>query len=159
MTIAYIGLGSNIGNREQELEEAVRLLNDTDGIKVVSRSSIYTTAPVGYTEQPDFLNMCIGIDTTLAPASLLQRCLDIEQIRHRVREQRWGPRTLDVDILLYGDEIVTTAQLEIPHPRMTSRAFVMIPLCEIAADRIEPHSGKKIGDFAVEDDTVKKYKD
>ncbi|SCT35490.1 2-amino-4-hydroxy-6-hydroxymethyldihydropteridine diphosphokinase [Staphylococcus caeli] len=158
MVYAYLGLGSNIGDRKMQLEEAVHILNQKDGIKVTQTSPIYETEPVGYVEQPQFLNQCIEIETSLAPHELLKECLDIEQQLHRVRDVRWGPRTLDVDILLYGDRIVEEVDLTIPHPRMLERAFVLIPLNDIAKDVIEPRSHKTIGKLVMTDDSVKKYK-
>ena len=103
-------------------------------------SPIYETAPVGYTEQPNFLNLCLEIDTELEPKELLKYCLETEQRLHRVRDIRWGPRTLDVDILLYGDKVIEEDDLEVPHPRMSERAFVLIPLNDIAPTQIEPRS-------------------
>ncbi|MEJ7321648.1 2-amino-4-hydroxy-6-hydroxymethyldihydropteridine diphosphokinase, partial [Staphylococcus epidermidis] len=98
---AYLGLGSNIGDRKQQLLKAIDLIGNIKGIKVTKQSSIYETAPIGYTDQPNFLNLCLEIETELSPQQLLKHCLDIEQQLHRVREIRWGPRTLDIDILLY----------------------------------------------------------
>ncbi|RIL73104.1 2-amino-4-hydroxy-6-hydroxymethyldihydropteridine diphosphokinase [Staphylococcus devriesei] len=159
MVQAYLGLGSNIGEREQQLQEAINMLNNTDGIEVVNVSPIYETAPVGYTEQPNFLNLCIEIATELTPQALLKSCFEVEQRLHRVRKIRWGPRTLDVDILLYEDNIIEEDNLVVPHPRMSERAFVLIPLNDIASDKIEPRSQKPIRDLVIADDTVKKYKD
>ena len=159
MVKAFLGLGSNIGDREQQLQEAIRLLDSTEGIEVVQTSPIYETAPVGYTDQPNFLNLCIEISTELKPQILLKRCLETEQHLHRVREIRWGPRTLDVDILLYGDEVVEEEELSIPHPRMNERAFVLIPLNDIASNKVEPRSNQTIGELVTSDDTVRKYKD
>ena len=159
MVQAYLGLGSNIGDREQQLQEAIRLIDSTEGIDVVQTSPIYETAPVGYTDQPNFLNLCIEINTELSPQALLQHCLETEQHLHRVRDIRWGPRTLDVDILLYGNEVVEEEDLSIPHPRMNERAFVLIPLNDIAPNKVEPRSHQTIGELVMADDTVKKYKD
>ena len=125
MVQAYLGLGSNIGDRKQQLLKAIDLIGNIKGIKVTKQSSIYETAPIGYTDQPNFLNLCLEIETELSPQQLLKHCLDIEQQLHRVREIRWGPRTLDIDILLYSDNIIETDNLSIPHPRMQERAFVL----------------------------------
>ncbi|WP_436855922.1 2-amino-4-hydroxy-6-hydroxymethyldihydropteridine diphosphokinase [Staphylococcus caeli] len=157
MVYAYLGLGSNVGERKNQLEEAVSILNSKNGITVTKTSPIYETEPVGFVDQPQFLNQCIEIETSLAPHDLLKECLDVEQQLHRVREVRWGPRTLDVDILLYGDHILEEAELTIPHPRMLERAFVLIPLNDIAKDTIEPRSNKTIGTLVTTDDSVKKY--
>lgn len=159
MVQAYLGLGSNIGDRKQQLLKAIDLIGNIKGIKVTKQSSIYETAPIGYTDQPNFLNLCLEIETELSPQQLLKHCLDIEQQLHRVREIRWGPRTLDIDILLYSDNIIETDNLSIPHPRMQERAFVLIPLNDIASDKKEPRLNQKIHDLVFPDDTVKKYKD
>ncbi|CDR27265.1 2-amino-4-hydroxy-6-hydroxymethyldihydropteridine diphosphokinase [Staphylococcus schweitzeri] len=158
MIQAYLGLGSNIGDRESQLNEAIKILNEYEGIDVLKVSSIYETAPVGYTEQPNFLNLCIEIETTLSVSELLERCLDAEARLYRVRKERWGPRTIDVDILLYGNEITELPNLSVPHPRMNERAFVLIPLNDIAANVIEPRSKLKVKDLVFVDDSVKRYK-
>ncbi|MGX0645455.1 2-amino-4-hydroxy-6-hydroxymethyldihydropteridine diphosphokinase [Staphylococcus hominis] len=159
MVQAYLGLGSNIGDRKQQLLKAIDLIGNIKGIKVTKQSSIYETAPIGYTDQPNFLNLCLEIETELSPQQLLKHCLDIEQQLYRVREIRWGPRTLDIDILLYSDNIIETDNLSIPHPRMQERAFVLIPLNDIASDKKDPRLNQKIHDLVFPDDTVKKYKD
>ena len=159
MVQAYLGLGSNIGDRKQQLLKAIDLIGNIKGIKVTKQSSIYETAPIGYTDQPNFLNLCLEIETELSPQQLLKHCLDIEQQLHRVREIRWGPRTLDIDILLYSDNIIETDNLSVPHPRMQERAFVLIPLNDIASDKKDPRLNQKIHDLVFPDDTVKKYKD
>ncbi|NWK84882.1 2-amino-4-hydroxy-6-hydroxymethyldihydropteridine diphosphokinase [Staphylococcus sp. GSSP0090] len=158
MTFAYLGLGSNVGDRLAQLETAISILNDKDGITVTQTSLIYETDPVGYVDQPQFLNQCIEIQTTLNPKALLKACLDTEQQLHRVRDIRWGPRTLDVDILLYGNQIINEAELIVPHPRMLERSFVLIPLNDIATHVIEPNSNKEIGHLVTPDDSVKQYK-
>ena len=147
MVQAYLGLGSNIGDRKQQLLKAIDLIGNIKGIKVTKQSSIYETAPIGYTDQPNFLNLCLEIETELSPQQLLKHCLDIEQQLHRVREIRWGPRTLDIDILLYSDNIIETDNLSIPHPRMQERAFVLIPLNDIASDKKDPRLNQKIHDL------------
>ena len=159
MVKAYLGLGSNIGNRELQLNEAIKILHANQGIQVTQVSHIYETEPVGYTNQPKFLNLCIEIETELNPQSLLKCCSATEQQLHRKREIRWGPRTLDVDILLFGDQIIEQDNLSVPHPRMKERSFVLIPLNDIATNQIEPISNKSIGQLVVTDNSVKKYKD
>lgn len=156
MTDVFLGLGSNVGDRENQLKEAIRLLDEQSSIKVVKVSSFYETEPVGYVDQPDFLNLCVEIQTELSPKAVLERGLAIEQQLHRVRKERWGPRTLDIDILLYGDQIIEEQDLTIPHPRMTERAFVLIPLQEIAPNKVEPRTQTKIKDITVPNETVKK---
>jgi 2-amino-4-hydroxy-6-hydroxymethyldihydropteridine diphosphokinase len=136
VTRAYLGLGSNLGDRLAHLQRAVDALAATDGIRVVAVSSVYETAPVGGPAQDDFLNAVAAVDTDLAPRDLLDAALGIEQLEDRVRTIRWGPRTLDVDVLLYGDERVDEPDLEIPHPRMAERAFVLAPLHDVAPERV-----------------------
>lgn len=131
MSFCYLGLGSNLGDRERNLRNAVELLNVYKGIKVLKISSIYITKPVGYTEQPDFLNIVVQIETTLSPTDLLAACMFVESQLKRIRKIRWGPRTVDVDILLYDDKSINTPQLSVPHPLMGQRMFVLIPLAEI----------------------------
>ena len=129
-----LGLGSNLGDPKANLDKAVRLLEETAGMTLVARSSDYRTPPWGPVPQDDYVNICLVLDTELSPQELLRRCLDIEAEIGRVRDVRWGPRIIDVDILLYGTETVTEADLEVPHPRMGDRAFVLIPLAEIWPD-------------------------
>jgi 2-amino-4-hydroxy-6-hydroxymethyldihydropteridine diphosphokinase len=131
---AYLGLGANLGDRLEQLKQAVELLNHTKGICVKRISSVYETSPVGFLEQPDFYNLVIEIQTTLTPAELLRHALKIEKKLHRIREVRWGPRTMDIDLLLYDERIIEQEKLTVPHPRMTERAFVLIPLREIAGN-------------------------
>lgn len=130
---AYISLGSNIEDRYTFLTNAINELNKHEKIEVVNVSSTYETDPVGYTEQNPFLNMVISVMTMLRPHELLAVCLKIELELGRKREIRWGPRTIDLDILLYNQENIKSKDLIIPHPRMSERAFVLIPLLEIAS--------------------------
>ncbi|MBB5325820.1 2-amino-4-hydroxy-6-hydroxymethyldihydropteridine diphosphokinase [Anoxybacillus tepidamans] len=130
----YMALGSNIGDRLQYLREAVKKLAEHEEILVVGTSSIYETAPVGYVQQNKFLNMVVHIRTSLSPFALLEVTQKIEHQLGRKRGIRWGPRTLDLDILLYNHENIETERLTIPHPRMTERAFVLVPLFELNAD-------------------------
>ncbi|WP_126424740.1 2-amino-4-hydroxy-6-hydroxymethyldihydropteridine diphosphokinase [Brevibacillus marinus] len=127
----YLALGSNIGDRQQHLRRAVELLDATPRISVQKLSAVYETEPVGYEEQPAFLNMVIAADTDLPPAQLLETVLAIERRMGRVRVIRWGPRIIDIDILLYGAETVSLPHLQIPHPRMLERGFVLIPLRDV----------------------------
>jgi len=129
--LAYIALGSNMGDRFEYLKKAIFLLNSHEEIRVVNTSSIYETDPVGYTDQDQFLNMAVQVITRLKPHELLDECLRIEKELGRKREIRWGPRTLDLDILLYNQENIETEKLTIPHPRMSERAFVILPLLEM----------------------------
>jgi 2-amino-4-hydroxy-6-hydroxymethyldihydropteridine diphosphokinase len=131
---AYVALGSNLGDRERTLREAVDALRAEDGVKVVAVSSLIETAPVGYVDQPRFLNGVVAVDTELAAGALLALLLDVERRFGRVREgvPAQGPRTLDLDLLLYGEAEIDEPGLRLPHPRMHERAFVLEPLAELA---------------------------
>lgn len=131
---AFIGLGSNLGDRFGYLEAAVKALHARPDIRVVRSSSVYETAPVGLTEQPHFLNMVIEVATDLSPHRLLAAMLAAEGELGRVRDVRWGPRTIDLDLLAYGDVSLKTDELELPHPRMMERAFVLVPLLELCGE-------------------------
>lgn len=127
----FIGLGSNIGDREKHIFDAIKHISSIPDTEVIRMSNIYETEPVGYTEQDRFLNMAVCIVTELEPLELLERLQHIENLLGRQRTVRWGPRTIDLDILLYEDLCLELPQLVIPHPRMFERAFVLIPLSEI----------------------------
>ncbi|MFC1606330.1 2-amino-4-hydroxy-6-hydroxymethyldihydropteridine diphosphokinase [Candidatus Latescibacterota bacterium] len=144
MIKAYLGLGSNIGDRFGHLKEAVFRLNASDGIKVTAYSAVYETDPVGGPEQPDFLNAVVEIETTLDTGDLLDRCLETEHEMGRKREVLWGPRTIDIDVLLFGGELEMTERLTVPHPHMCERAFVLVPLADIAPDAVHPLTGTTI---------------
>lgn len=131
-SIAYLSLGSNVGDREQYLKDAVKLLNDHHEIEVTRVSSIYGTDPVGFTEQGEFLNLVVEIRTSLPAETLLRQCLQVEKDLGREREFRWGPRIIDLDILLYNHENIETEELMVPHPRMHERSFVLVPLTELS---------------------------
>ena len=141
MARAFIGMGSNLGDSEKTIESAVAALQEA-GVKVLCRSSLIRTAPVGKTDQPDFLNGVIEIETEQRPRALLDLLMGVEDRLGRVRVERWGPRTIDLDILLYDDEIIHEPGLKVPHPRMHERSFVLQPLCEIAPDVRHPVMGK-----------------
>jgi 2-amino-4-hydroxy-6-hydroxymethyldihydropteridine diphosphokinase len=128
---AFIGLGANVGNRYDNMMNAIKLLTSHLEIKLVNRSSIYETDPVGNEEQDLFLNMVIEIQTSFGALQLLEACMKIEIELGRKRKEKWGPRTIDLDILTFNQENIKTEKLIIPHPRMFERAFVMIPLLEI----------------------------
>jgi 2-amino-4-hydroxy-6-hydroxymethyldihydropteridine diphosphokinase len=127
----YIGLGSNIEDRERHLKDAIHLLQLHPDINICRCSSIYETDPVGFTEQAAFLNMVIQVETKLTPTELFHHMLEVESKLGRVRDIRWGPRTIDLDMLLFGQQLLDTPELLVPHPRMKERAFVLIPLLEI----------------------------
>ena len=143
MVKCAIALGSNLGDSKQILNQSLNLLSQTSGIELISHSSWYETVPVG-PPQPNYVNGCAILETKLLPEDLLQILLKIEQQFGRIRQERWGPRILDLDILLYGDLILEMPNLTIPHPRMNERAFVLVPLAEIAAHWIEPISRQTI---------------
>ena len=128
---AYLGIGSNLGDRLVTLQAAVDGLVASDGIVVVGVSGVYETAPVGGPEQGDYLNAVVAVDTSLSARQLLGVAHGLEQVAQRVRTERWGPRTLDVDVLLVGATRVHDPDLEVPHPRMWERAFVLVPLADL----------------------------
>ena len=131
MTTAYIGFGSNVGDKVEHIRSAAERLRKVDGVKQVKMSSLYRTAPVGKTDQDWFVNAVGKVDTDLSAKELFNECIEIERALKRVRRERWGPRTIDLDVLLYGDQIFDTDDLQVPHPRMHERAFVLIPLAEL----------------------------
>lgn len=131
MNESYLSLGSNMGDRLEMLKQAVRSLSEHSSIEVAAISSLYETEPVGFTEQAPFLNMVVHVRTPLSALELLDVCQEIENKLHRERLVRWGPRTIDLDILLYNQDNMETERLIIPHPRMHERAFVLIPLLEL----------------------------
>jgi len=131
MSRALLALGANIGERRAQLDEAVRRLDEHPDIHLIRRSSVIETAPVGKTDQPDFLNMVIAIDTSLAPLDLLHTCLLVERAMGRERAERWGPRKIDIDIVAYGRKRMRAEGLTLPHPRAHEREFVMDPLRQI----------------------------
>lgn len=134
VTRAYVGLGSNMDDPCAQLDRALAVLSTTPGVVLRDISSYYRTAPWGETRQPDFINAVAVIDTALTPETLLDELRRIEAAAGRRREQRWGPRTLDLDLLIHGDASRNTTQLQLPHPRMHERAFVLAPLAELAPD-------------------------
>ncbi len=146
MNIAYICAGSNLGDRVGYLQQANNLLNYTQNIKVVESSSLYESEPVGYTDQEWFVNAVMLIETTLSPQELLVECLRIEKQLGRVRDpkNRWGERTLDLDILFYGDKVIEEESLQIPHPRMHERAYALVPMLELNPDFVHPAIKKTV---------------
>jgi 2-amino-4-hydroxy-6-hydroxymethyldihydropteridine diphosphokinase len=145
---AFISLGSNIGDRFSYLKKALTDLVNNYPIEVVNVSSIYETVPVGFTEQDLFLNMAAQLNTELSPFQLLEALLETEKCHGRKRDIHWGPRTIDLDILLYNDENILTEKLVIPHPRLHERSFVVIPLMEIHSDTILPAMKDKLSEIA-----------
>ena len=136
MTAAWLALGGNVGDSRTILDRAVSLLCDGSEARLTARSSDYRTPPWGFKYQPPFINLCIAVETTLAPRDLLARAQSVElQLgRDRAHEKRWGPRTADIDIIAYGDLLVHELGLTVPHPRLFERGFVLLPLAEIAPD-------------------------
>ena len=130
-TTAFVGIGSNLGDRETNLARAIELLSAEDGIDVVAVSEIRETEPVGPVEQGPFLNGAVQVETSLRPGELLERLLSVESRLGRVRAERWGPRTIDLDLLLYGDETTGEPGLRVPHPRLHERRFVLEPLADL----------------------------
>ncbi len=148
----FLSLGGNLGEPAKSMGAALRMLDAGPQTGVVAVSSLYRTPPWGKTDQPDFLNAAAALDTTLSPRTLLDACLDAERRLKRVRQERWGPRLIDIDILVFGDRSVHEAGLEIPHPRMLERAFVLAPLAEIASDFTQ--RGKTLAEWLAEADTT-----
>lgn len=144
LNIAYIGLGSNLGEPEANLKKALELLDSFPGVQIKKVASLYRTEPLGYTGQDWFLNTVAEVETSLSPHELLSLLLDTEERLGRVRTIRWGPRTVDLDLLLFGGEEVNTPDLMIPHPRMSERAFVMVPLAELEPELIIPGWGMAV---------------
>jgi 2-amino-4-hydroxy-6-hydroxymethyldihydropteridine diphosphokinase len=142
VTTAYIGLGANLGLREDTLRRAVELLGQRDAVEVVAVSKFRETEPVGVVEQPRFVNGAVAVETTLAPRELLEELLEIERSLGRVRAERWGPRTIDLDLLLYGDRTIDEPNLRVPHPHLHERRFALEPLAELDPDLDIPGRGR-----------------
>ncbi len=143
MNRAFLLIGGNMGNREANLAASSAMIHRRCG-SVLQHSSLYETAAWGLEDQPDFLNQVLLVDTAHKPRELLETLLDIEQELGRIRQQKNGPRTIDLDILLYNDDVIHEPGLQIPHPRMASRRFVLAPLAEIAGELIHPITSKTI---------------
>jgi 2-amino-4-hydroxy-6-hydroxymethyldihydropteridine diphosphokinase len=150
--ISYLGIGSNIGNTKDNLDSAIKILNESKNCKILQVSRFYKTKPVGLANQPDFLNAVVKIETLLSPEDLLKLINIIENKLGRVRTIKWGPRTIDIDILIYGNININKENLIIPHPAMMERAFVLEPLSEIEPNMILPN-GENISEVL---DRIKK---
>lgn len=131
---AVLGIGTNIGDRYKNIEDAYGSLSLVPGITILRKSSVYETEPWGYTDQPNFYNSVVEIETTLSPNALLGVCLGIEGAMGRVRQFKNGPRIIDIDVLVYEDAVSDTPELQLPHPRIGERAFVLVPLKELYDD-------------------------
>jgi len=147
----YLSLGGNLGDPAKSMGAALRMLDGDADTRVTGVSSLYRTPPWGKLDQPDFLNAAAEISTGLVPRALLDLCLDAERRLKRVREERWGPRLIDIDILVFGKRVIHETGLEVPHPRMLERAFVLAPLAEIAPSLVV--GGRSITDRLVAVDT------
>lgn len=158
MVKAFLSLGSNMGDRLEYLSKAIDKISEIQGCNILNKSRVYETEPWGYENQEAFLNLCISIETSLSPYELLESLQTIELELDRVRKIHWGPRTIDIDILLFDDIICEDDKLTIPHPRMSERAFVLIPLYDIEKNLII--DGIKLEDLINKIDTrgIKEYK-
>ena len=141
MTLAYVGIGANLGPREETLRRAVELLGRADGVEVVGVSELRETDPVGVVDQPPFLNGAVSVETTLSPRVLLDLLLEVERSLGRVRAERWGPRVVDLDLLVYGIEVLDEPGLHVPHPRLHERRFALEPLAEMSPELEIPGRG------------------
>jgi 2-amino-4-hydroxy-6-hydroxymethyldihydropteridine diphosphokinase len=139
---AFIGLGSNLGDREATIRAALEAIADMPQTDLIRVSSLYDTEPVGDVDQPNFLNAAAILDTELDPRQLLWNLMLIEKRLGRVRTQRWGPRTIDLDLLLYGDELIEDPDLRVPHPEIIRRSFVLVPLVELEPRLVHPGTGE-----------------
>jgi 2-amino-4-hydroxy-6-hydroxymethyldihydropteridine diphosphokinase len=152
-TVAFLGLGSNLGDRLTNLQGAVDLLHGEPGLRVVASSRVWETAPVGGPPQPDYLNAVIRVETDLSARDLLDVAHRVEGRLGRVRKERWGARSIDIDVLLFGEETIDESDLVVPHPRLAQRAFVLLPLLELVADPVLP-DGTRLKDLRVRTEGV-----
>ena len=152
--IAYLGLGTNLGGRMDNLHRALGLLSAAPGLRVLRCSQVYETEPWGVADQPRFLNCCVEVAVTVTPEALLGVCKEVEGELGRQPGPRWGPRLIDVDILLYGCRTVDLPDLEIPHPRLHLRAFALVPLAELNEGAVHSVIGRTVGELAASVDGV-----
>lgn len=145
---AFVGLGANLGDRAENIQSALSSLGDLPTIRLCRVSSLYETAAVGIPDQPDFLNAVAEVATTLSATALLEALLNLENLLGRVRTFRWGPRVIDLDLLLYEDQQIALPTLTVPHPRLRERAFVLAPLAEIAPELTLPGDNKAVAELA-----------
>ena len=139
---AYVGLGSNLGEREAQIRQALEAMAALPETELVRASSLYDTEPVGETDQPNFLNAVAELETDLSAQQLLWNLLLVEKRLGRERSRRWGPRTIDLDLLTYGGEVIEEGNLRVPHPELTRRAFVLVPLVELDPLLVHPETGE-----------------
>jgi len=144
-----LGLGTNLGEREQNLQQALKLLEADGKIRVDHLSSLYETAPFGVTDQPDFLNMVVSVKTDLSPQKLLHKCLHVENEMGRIRTRHWGPRVIDIDLLIFDEVQLQSEELTLPHPGILQRAFVMLPLRDLVPS-LQLENGRTVMDMALE---------
>jgi len=146
----YLGLGSNLGNKQKYITDAIDLISLLESTEVKRTSTLIATEPYGKVDQPDFLNCVIEVETNLEPKLLLRKCLEIEDQLGRVREEKWGPRTIDIDLLICKDRIINSELLVLPHPELHKREFVLISLNELCPDLVHPVLKKKIREIFME---------
>ena len=146
----YLGLGSNLGDKHEFITKAINSISNLKNIEIKRTSSMIITKPYGKIDQPDFLNCVIELDTALLSEELLKKCLDIENQLGRIRNEKWGPRTIDIDLLFYEDKIINTELLVLPHPQLHKREFVLTSLNELCPDLVHPILNKKIKDIFME---------
>jgi 2-amino-4-hydroxy-6-hydroxymethyldihydropteridine diphosphokinase len=145
---AYLGLGANLGDRGAALNGAAAAIAKIPGVRLLDVSPVYETEPIGAVEQPPFLNAVVAVETTLAPADLLPLLREIETALGRRERERWGPREIDIDILLYDGLVYSDEAVTVPHPEMERRRFVLVPLREIAPDLVHPVNGMRVEEMA-----------
>ncbi len=146
----YLGLGSNLGDKQGYITKAIQKISSLKNVETLRTSKVITTLPFGKTDQPDFLNCVIKVKTSLKPEVLMQKCFDIENQLGRVREEKWGPRTIDIDMLFYEDMVINSKLLVLPHPELHKREFVLTSLYELCPDLIHPVLKKTIKNIFLE---------
>lgn len=151
--LTYIGIGSNLGDKQGNCRRAIEALGSDPRNRLVRCSPLYCTEPVGKTDQDWFVNGVVSLETSMGPRELLEFLLSVEKKMGRIREEKWGPRTIDLDILFYQDQILHDNDLHIPHPSLHERRFVLIPLKDVAADLVHPELGKNVSSMLAELDT------